>query len=320
VVLPLSSRLHAWGRLLRVSLFATAFADPVVGGLLAGGEPSPRAALAPLASLCVYHGAMALNDLADREQDRVAGRARPLLDGSIAPGAAGLVVVLLLGTGLGLAWLAGGSHGLAWLGAAAGVAVAYDLAGRGPVLGPLLLALARGCNLLFGAACAGWAAGAGSLGELPALAALAYGTYVFVVSRLGRMEDGEDGAELGGRPARLLRLLAGLLVAGPVLVGLVAWLRVRPDGLAWLPALLGLGLGLVHLRRSAAPLLGAASRPGWTPAAVEQVMGLALSRLLPLTVGCLLLARADFLALLAAGLLLGLGLAGRRLMATFPPS
>ena len=69
MVLSLSPRLLAWGRLLRVSLFATAAADPVVGAFLgSGGAPPGRALLAPLASLCVYHGAMALNDLADREE------------------------------------------------------------------------------------------------------------------------------------------------------------------------------------------------------------------------------------------------------------
>ncbi|MDF1797884.1 MAG: UbiA family prenyltransferase [Planctomycetota bacterium] len=325
MVLSLSPRSLAWGRLLRVSLFATAAADPVVGALLAkaalGLELGPRLLLAPLASLCVYHGAMALNDVADLEADRCAGRARPLVEGSISRLAAVVAVVMLLASGLGLAWLAGGLGGLAWLGAAAAIAVVYDLFGRGGVVGPLLLAAARAANVGFGAACVGWSLDSGS--HLPLLAALLYGSYVLVVSRLGRMEDGEDERELGRRPSVLLLQLGVLLVLGPAVIGASAWLQAPggwPTGAALGAGLLGLAFGLDQLRRSAPPLFRAAQRGDWTPAKVEGVMGLCLSRLLPFGVIAALLARASFTTLLACLVLFGLGLAGRRLMATFPPS
>lgn len=319
MVLPLSGALRDWGRLLRVSLFATAAADPLVGVALAGGTPEPRLALAPLASLGVYHGAMVLNDLADRRLDAERGRARPLVEGRIAPGAAALAVLALFAGGLALAWAAGGGAGLAWLGAAAAVAVLYDLAGRGPWLGPALLALARGTNLLFGAACAGWVPAEGAW--VPVVAAIGYGAYVLTVSRLGRMEDGDEGEDLGARPTSHLRVAAGLLLAVPVVVGAAAWLaEPLPRETALVAALAGAFVGLRLLSSSVRPLAGAASRDSWTPAAVEGVMGLALSRFLPLTLGCLLLARPEPWHLaLAAGLLL-LGRAGRALMATFPPS
>ena len=324
MVLSLSPRLLAWGRLLRVSLFATAAADPVVGAFLgSGGAPPGRALLAPLASLCVYHGAMALNDLADREEDAANGRSRPLVEGLIGPGSAAAAVVLLLAAGLGLAFVAGGSSALAWLGVTAAVAVVYDLVGRGPWIGPSLLALARGGNLLFGAVCAGWQPTTGS--PLPWLAATGYAAYVLVVSRLGRMEDGAAGQDLGRAPSRLLGILAGLLIGVPLATGLFAWVSAwlgpgLPTGLHLVAALAGAFVGRRQSRTAAMPLLVKRHQPDWTPAQVEGVMGLALSRLLPLTVACLLLATPTPAALLAAAVLILAGRAGRSLMATFPPS
>lgn len=325
VLQQLSGGPLAWGRLLRVSLFATAAADPVVGALLAqaalGLELGPRLLLAPLASLCVYHGAMALNDVADLETDRLAGRARPLVEGTISRLAASVAVVVLLSAGLGLAWLAGGLGGLTWLGGAAVIAVVYDLFGRGGLLGPLLLAAARAANVGFGAVCVGWSLD--STSRLPLLAALLYGSYVLVVSRLGRMEDGEDDRELAGRPSVLLLQLGALLVLGPIAIGASAWFGAPggwPSGAALVAGLLGVAFGLDQLRRAAPPLFRAAKRSAWTPAKVEGVMGLCLSRFLPFGVASALLARASFTTLVVCLVLLGLGLAGRRLMAIFPPS
>ena len=67
----------AWGRLLRISLFATAVCDVVGGSLLASGGvlPSwPRLAAVLFASLAIFHGNLAFNDWCDREADARAGR------------------------------------------------------------------------------------------------------------------------------------------------------------------------------------------------------------------------------------------------------
>ena len=71
---------RTWGRLLRLSLAPTAIADVVCGGVLSGsaGHAGLDIFRLVLASLCIYHGGMALNDWADREEDARVRPDRPL--------------------------------------------------------------------------------------------------------------------------------------------------------------------------------------------------------------------------------------------------
>jgi 4-hydroxybenzoate polyprenyltransferase len=275
----------ALGRLLRLSLMPSAAADVLVGVVIGSGGHWPGGG-APFwllaASLCIYHGALALNDWADREDDRHERPDRPLASGAIRPATAlGLSAVLILGGGL-LAFGAGSRTGL-WMGVVASLAVAYDLCGRGPLLGPLLLGLCRAGNLGAGLLLASWQGGQAQVSANPAPALLApallYGAYVFVVSRLGRLEDREDPRPLGQRPARALNSAALLLAATPllalVLPGATAWGAVLAAFLAW-PAAKGLARA-------------ARRREPWTRAAVGANMGLALRRLLIFTASCALI-------------------------------
>src|SRR6185369_8346912 len=163
--------MRAWGRLLRLSLAPTAAADIVAGVALGGGAWSSRSALLVLASLCVYHGGMALNDWADREEDARVRPDRPIPSGRIRPGVALAVALALLAAGPCLAAAASPLSG-AILAAVSLAAAAYDLRGRGPVRGPLLLGICRAGNLAAGIAFAG------GRGFLPAGL---YGAYVFFV-------------------------------------------------------------------------------------------------------------------------------------------
>ena len=208
--------LLALGRLVRVSLTATAIADPLVGLAVAhlGRFAAPRAYLLVPASLGVYHGAMALNDWADRAADAREGRARPIVEGAIAPGLALGVALGLIVFGVLCAALVAPAVG-AWMAGVAGLAAFYDLFGRGPYLGPLLLGACRAGNFAAGAMAAR------ALGVTPAgtdagllWVALLYGTYVFGVSSLARLEDEEDQLPLGLRPHRALsRVLNGFVLA-----------------------------------------------------------------------------------------------------------
>lgn len=297
-----------WGRLLRVSLFATAVADVLAGFVLAQGPGQDTVGLAllprlVLVSLGLYHGGMALNDWADREEDLRVGRDRPLPRGQVRPTTVLLVALALLGGGVALAFSCGVAPGLGAL-ALAVLVVFYDLAGRGDLLGPLLLALCRGLNLSLPLL-----AVRGASGAHPAVwsAPLLYGLYVFLVSRLGRYEDGAARPLPGETPRRLVLLLAALLPA-------VALLPV--PGASWPGRLAALGLGLAAARG----LVGAAAGlRTWAAREIPPVMGVALRRMLALT-GALALLRPLPLGLLVGAALLLLFRASWVLRRHFPPS
>ncbi len=184
------------------------------------------------ASLCVYHGGMALNDWADSERDERTRPERPIPSGAVSPQAALVVAIVLLALGPLIANWYWGPASLLLAGVAA-LAALYDLAARGAWTGPLLLGACRAGNLL---------AGMIAFGELtPACAWLAggYGAYVFLVSRLGRMEDGAD-ARIGTRPrtllvgaglCQLIPLAFGLALTAPLAALRIGWLGLRPR--AW---------------------------------------------------------------------------------------
>jgi 4-hydroxybenzoate polyprenyltransferase len=290
-------KLLAWGRLLRLSLAPSAAADIAAGLCLGawGVLPARRESLLLIvASLCVYHGGMALNDWADREADARTRPARPVPSGAVSPRGALTAGVALLLVGSALAFLTTPAAGL-MLTAVAICAAFYDVAGRGPRRGPLLLALCRGGNLASGVLLGARAAEQGGVSGAPHLAWLAcalYAGYVFFASRLGRLEDDEDEAALARRPSRALGSAALCLVAlpaasllplGPVsppetarsTVAAAAAVRILP----WLVATVG-----------AWRLLGEALRPSWTRAQVGRATGMALRRLLVFTATCALVA------------------------------
>lgn len=268
------------GRLLRLSLTATAIADVAAGVVLGAGfwPAGPGPWLLILASLCVYHGGMALNDWADREHDAATRPERPLPSGQLSARAALGLALALLALGPVLALFVHRGAGAA-LGAAALLAVFYDLHGRGPWLGPLLLGLCRtlnlGCGLTYGLALAEHPSEPAFHFGLLAYPAT-YGLYVFVVSRLGRLEDRED--DLAARkvhPRWLVVSAAGLLCA-PLLLAAAGVGR----GAAW-PAL---ALGLALTAFGVFGLLGLVrGTHDWTPASIGAAMGMALRRLLVFT-------------------------------------
>ncbi len=264
----------AFARLLRLSLAPSAAADVIVGVLLGygglwPGGPAPWLLVA--ASLLIYHGAMALNDWADRVADAQTRPGRPLPSGAISPRLAWAMGWGLPALGVALAAQVSAQLALGY-GLLAACAVFYDLRGRGPFLGPLLLAACRAANLFLGMSLA-WAV-PGSQAPAPTVAlvlpALIYGGFIACVSLLGRLEDGQGGA-IGRRPTLYLRGAAAMLVLIPAL----GWAQFpTPSAWAWAAS--------VGLAWSAAGwLLRATPKGGWTRPLIGRAMGRALRTTLP---------------------------------------
>ena len=268
---------------------ATALGDALVGLALAhlGRWPSTRAFWLVPASLGVYHGAMALNDWADREADAREGRPRPIPQGEISPPLALCVALTLMLGGVAAGFAVAPAVG-AWMAGVATLAAAYDLFGRGPYFGPLLLGACRAGNLAAGAVVArslaaplldGGAAAVGPVGNDHGLlwVALTYGMFIFGVSSLARLEDGEDQAPLGLRPQRALsRVVSGVLFS--VLGVFLIWPTGTPLGVGFL---LGMALSIAgaatFVWRVVVPLYG---RRNWTRAACGQATGTLLRSVL----------------------------------------
>jgi 4-hydroxybenzoate polyprenyltransferase len=298
--------MRALGRLLRLSLAPTAIAD-IVAGTVAGAGDWPGGAkpfLLMLASLGVYHGGMALNDWRDRAEDRTTRPDRPVPSGKISARLAFAIGLGLLLAGPAIALLVSLPCALA-LGIAAAGALVYDLALRGPMAGPLLLALCRGANLA-----AGLALGTGGEMAWPVLLpALLYGAYVFAVSRLARLEDTDEAARLAASPSLRIGIAGVLLVLAPC-AGLLHPLESRARTWA---ALMLVGVG-------AAGLIGAARHRGpWSREDVTWATGLGLRRLLVFTAAVALSAGGPAAWIAATAILAGYPVA-YALRGVFPPS
>jgi len=81
---------RTYGRLMRLSLAPSAIADIAAGILLGGQGHWPTSSRAPaglmLASLCIVHGAMILNDWSDRGGDGLTRPDRPIPSGAVPAG------------------------------------------------------------------------------------------------------------------------------------------------------------------------------------------------------------------------------------------
>jgi 4-hydroxybenzoate polyprenyltransferase len=272
----------AFGRLLRLSLAPSAAADIAAGIVLAAGRwpPSWKPYALVLASLCVYHGGMGLNDWADRHADAARGRGRPIPSGAVSARTALRAAAALLLVGPLIAFPCAPRCALV-LGAVSALAAIYDLAGRGPWLGPLLLAACRAGNLSTGMLLEVDLADYGG-SWLPHVASF-YGIYVFCVSRLARLEDASDADLRKGRPALGLGI-AGCLLALTGFPALVV-LQRNPSADRWLDdPRTGAIAGTVIASAGALGLIQKSVRQvSWTRGDVMDSVGMALRRLLVAT-------------------------------------
>ena len=201
--------------LVRAPAVLSVVGDTLAGSAAAGHALTPRRALLPLASACLYAGGMALNDYADRHLDALERPERPIPSGRVTEQRALRVAVGLTAAGVGLAAAGGGRRALAVAVPLAASVWTYDTVAKDRPVGPVVMAACRGLDVLMGA-------GVGHLrAALPAAAGLAVHTAgVTLVSR---------GEVHGTTPSLAAGVAAGTLaVAGTVVAGAVR--EGRPSG------------------------------------------------------------------------------------------
>ena len=189
--------------LVRAPAVLTVIGDTLAGSAAAEHAWTPRRALLPLASACLYSGGMALNDWADRDLDAAERPERPIPSGRISPRRALGVAAGLGAAGLLLAGLGGGVRSLAVAGPLAAGVWLYDAVLKDTPAGPAAMAACRGLDVLMGA-------GVGRLrGAAPA--ALTVAAHTASVTGLSR-------GEVHGTS----RAVAGVALATTLAVGAVS--------------------------------------------------------------------------------------------------
>jgi len=232
-----SPMLRACLELLRPANVVTALADVLAGIAIAGTASRSTWPWLLLATVCLYAGGVVLNDVFDREIDRVERPERPIPSGRVSAGAAAALGGGLLASGI---VAAAGANTTAFLVAMAIAAcvLLYDAWGkRHAAIGPLNMAMCRALNLLLGIAAVPAAlASAWPVASVPLL-------YIYAVTTISRGEV-HGGSSRAATSALVILLfsLAGLAliasragfehaVPALVLVGALAW-RVIPPFLA----------------------------------------------------------------------------------------
>ena len=203
-------------RLVRAPAVFSALGDPLAGLLLDDEHLDPGlAARLSAASGLIYLAGMALNDLADREEDARERPERPIPSGAVSPRAAAIVGGSLLFAGA----LAASRSGARWTGPAlAAAVVAYDFQLKhSDMLGPIAMGACRALSLLMGVEAA-----QGDVGRRGAEGALLLGAYVAGLTLVAR---GETGA------ARTTELRTGAALTAAAL--LATAIRGAPHSLAW---------------------------------------------------------------------------------------
>ncbi len=207
---------NRWLQLIRPANVVTALAD-VLAGYAVAGFPDRRALLWLLgATACLYAGGVVLNDVFDRDLDRVERPERPIPSGRVSTMAAACLGGSLLLIGVLAAAFANPTAGLV-AALTAGCVLLYDAWGkRQSLFGPFNMGLCRGLNLLLGIAAA------------PAVLPSAWLLAAFPVTYIAGVTALSRGEVHGGR--RGIAVFA-LISLGLVLIGLVAiW---AASGASW---------------------------------------------------------------------------------------
>ncbi|MFI1311906.1 SCO3242 family prenyltransferase [Streptomyces albidoflavus] len=309
-------RLAAWAELLRVSAAFSVPGDALAGAAASGTRPGRRTLLAAGSSLCLYEAGMALNDWADREEDRAERPHRPLPSGRISPTAALTAAAGLTAAGLGLA-AAAGRPALATASALAGTVWLYDLKLAGTQAGPAGMAAARTLDVLLGATATA-RTGAAARTALPAAALL--GAHTYAVTSVSRHETrgGSTRAPLGAlaTTAATAATVAGLRRGAPT--RLPADRREAaapgPPGPRAARTAARVGLAALYGTTAAVPYLHAALNP--SPPLTQRAVGGGIRAMIPLQAA--LSARAGVLggALATLALVPLARLAGKKVSAT----
>jgi hypothetical protein len=171
-----STDVRALVELVRLPAALTVPGDSLAGAATAGWPLGRRTWLMPMASACLYWAGMALNDYADRDLDAVERPERPIPSGRVRPRRALQLAAGLTAAGVGVAAVAGGRRSLAVALPLAASVWTYDLVAKPGPAGPVVMACARGLDVLLGS-------GGVRAGARPALTVAAHTVGVTVLSR-----------------------------------------------------------------------------------------------------------------------------------------
>lgn len=181
-------------QLIRLPNVFTAGADSLAGWLFVGGSlaGSFQWIGLVLGSMAIYAGGIALNDVFDVEIDRVERPQRPIPSGRVPYQTALWLAICLLTLGWVSVSLTREPRSILVATLLITAVVAYDWGLRTTRLGPQVMGLCRGLNLLLGMSC-----GATSLSSpLIVLYVIAYGTFVTGVTWISRNEASGGGRML----------------------------------------------------------------------------------------------------------------------------
>lgn len=272
-------------RLVRAPAVFSALGDPLAGMLVARGGLQPaRAARVAAAAASLYLSGMALNDLADREEDARERPDRPIPSGAVSAEAAASVGMGLAAAGVCAATRAGAARtGLG----VAGAVLAYNFAVKKTPAGPAMMGACRTLSLLMGAQAGGGVRGV----SRAAYPALLLGSYVAGLTILARGETESGGSA---------HALPGAAIAGAALGA--AALRGGSRSLPWI-AMVAVLAGPAAIRAARSP----------SPATTGPAVG-AMIRAIPAFDAALAAPRAPLLAAVIALPLLALSRWGRRLI------
>lgn len=193
---------RAWLDLIRLPNLFIAAADVLAGFFFAGGMAGEWFVLVRLmlASMCLYAGGVALNDVVDVEQDLRERPHRPIASGAVTHAAAIRSVCILLGCGVLISASVSAQALLVSL--ALGLSILGYNFFKQTAVAPALMGLCRALNLLLGMY------GLETLLPLPAWRPMAaMFLYVAAVTFFGRKEA------VGGSRLRLAAGLAGIVAA-----------------------------------------------------------------------------------------------------------
>lgn len=220
-------------RLLRPLNAAMAAAAVIVGAFVAARPVDWRSAV--LGACCAFvasGGANALNDAVDAGSDRVNRPERPVASGSVSPGMAVAVAVVLYAAGIALAAPLGRPALLlacAWALSTALYSLALE---KLPLVGNLVVAAVAASPLLMGGFSQGPFARGDRLAVMLVLAMLLHTAREFV-------KDVEDAAGDAAAMKRTLAVAAGpavAMAAARALLVVVMWVAVAPYALGLLGA------------------------------------------------------------------------------------
>ncbi len=182
------AQLAALVELVRAPAALTVPGDTIAGAAIVGRRLDPASVGLAAASICLYWGGMALNDMADRDVDAVERPHRPIPSGRVTPRTAFALATGLTAAGIGIAGLAGGPPALIVAVPLAATVWVYDLALKSTPLGPAAMATARALDVMLGAG------PHHSRRCLPA--ALVVAGHTYVVTELSRREVQGSGQTL----------------------------------------------------------------------------------------------------------------------------